>query len=337
MLQGGASLQGAKPSGWSARPAVDLGRPAAVRQIEVGLEPDDRIASAHRAALDRFQQEAHRPRRRRSSETPTPGFRDRRPAWSRRPAPRRARSAWQTPLLAARSAWRTSICAVAGSAADHLVQRALIDASRRPRSASRAIYSLSRSSERPRLSVSTVRLTSSEAHVEGGRHDIGDAEHDLLAGLARFGACRLRPWRCGTPHRWRPPKAAPDASPRLRPVKVSTLRWSAVATSARVPPALSLSTISVALVLSRVAISCVAPARLDLLLDFVERAFPRGRYSHDVKPDVAVLELERIALDTDVGGKRQRQQALRIGKVDRHAGGIAAGAVDRFDRYAPPA
>ena len=43
------------------RRAVDLGAPADGAPDQVGLEPDDRIAPAHRAAFDRFQQKAHRP------------------------------------------------------------------------------------------------------------------------------------------------------------------------------------------------------------------------------------------------------------------------------------
>ena len=50
--------QGAKASGFAARRAVDLGARAVGAPDDVGLEPDDRIAAAHRAAFDRLEQEA---------------------------------------------------------------------------------------------------------------------------------------------------------------------------------------------------------------------------------------------------------------------------------------
>ena len=82
----GGCGQGAKAVGIAARIAVDLG-PRAVRSPDqVGIEPDHRIAAAHRAAFDRLEQKAHRPARRRSSGTPRPAFRDRRRAWSTPPA-----------------------------------------------------------------------------------------------------------------------------------------------------------------------------------------------------------------------------------------------------------
>ena len=39
------------------RLAVDLGLAVAAAPDEVGVEPDHRVAAAHRAALDRFEQE----------------------------------------------------------------------------------------------------------------------------------------------------------------------------------------------------------------------------------------------------------------------------------------
>ena len=87
-----AAPRAAARAGREARP----GLPRALRLIsaraplrapdQVGIEPDHRIAAAHRAALDRLEQEAHRPCRRRASGRPRPAFRDRRPAWSRPPA-----------------------------------------------------------------------------------------------------------------------------------------------------------------------------------------------------------------------------------------------------------
>ena len=87
-----------------ARRAVDLGARAVRAPDQVGLEPDDRIAAAHRAAFDRFEQEAHWRARRRSSGTPRPAFRGRRPAWSTPPAARRAHSAPRRRRRPARSA-----------------------------------------------------------------------------------------------------------------------------------------------------------------------------------------------------------------------------------------
>src|SRR5262249_15312742 len=43
----------------AARRAVDLGTALDRAPDEIGLEPDDRVATAHRAAFDGFQQEAH--------------------------------------------------------------------------------------------------------------------------------------------------------------------------------------------------------------------------------------------------------------------------------------
>src|ERR1700730_279700 len=59
--------------------------------------------------------------------------------------------------------------------------------------------------------------------------------------------------------------------------------------------------------LSRLGIeSCrcllLAPAQLDLLFHFVERSLPRRRYANNVIPDVAVLNLQWISLDPAAGG-----------------------------------
>ena len=58
----------------------------------------------------------------------------------------------------------------------------------------------------------------------------------------------------------------------------------------------------------------LAPARLDLLLDLVERPLARGRDAGDLVPDVAALDLQRIAVDADVGRERGRQQPLGVGQ-----------------------
>jgi hypothetical protein len=57
----------------------------------------------------------------------------------------------------------------------------------------------------------------------------------------------------------------------------------------------------------------LAPARLDLIFHLLERTLARGRDPGDVVPDISVFELQRIALDPDVGGERGGQKALRIG------------------------
>ena len=57
----GASLQGVKPSRAVTRRAIDLGPSGDGAPDQIGIEPDDRVAPAHRAAFDRFQQKAHRP------------------------------------------------------------------------------------------------------------------------------------------------------------------------------------------------------------------------------------------------------------------------------------
>ena len=57
----GASGTATKASRPVARVAIDLGAAVAQAPDQVGIEPDDRVASAHRAALDGFEQEAHRP------------------------------------------------------------------------------------------------------------------------------------------------------------------------------------------------------------------------------------------------------------------------------------
>ncbi len=73
----------------------------------------------------------------------------------------------------------------------------------------------------------------------------------------------------------------------------------------------------------------VAPARLDLVLDLVERAIARRRDAGDVEPDIAAFDLQRVVLDTRLGREGGGQQALRVGQVgDRLAGWVAAGAVD---------
>src|SRR5215467_8808069 len=75
----------------------------------------------------------------------------------------------------------------------------------------------------------------------------------------------------------------------------------------------------------------LAPARLDLVLDLVERTFARRRDAGDVVPDVAVLKPQGVAFDADIGGKRPGEKPFRIGKLHWHACRIAAGAIDRLD------
>ena len=55
----GSEPNGSKgPFGIDKRPPVDLGPPAVRAPDEIGLQSDDRVASAHRTAFDRFEQEA---------------------------------------------------------------------------------------------------------------------------------------------------------------------------------------------------------------------------------------------------------------------------------------
>src|SRR3981081_4744632 len=89
-------------------------------------------------------------------------------------------------LLAARSAWRKSIVAVGASAADHLVQRILIDGH-----ADLAFEAGDIFAEQVLREAAIEGIDGAfdfvGGHVEWRYHDIGDAEYDLLPGLPRFG------------------------------------------------------------------------------------------------------------------------------------------------------
>src|SRR5262249_60062302 len=89
------------------------------------------------------------------------------------------------PWLAARSAWVRSVCSVAGSAADHLVQRVLIDGD-----ADLAFEPGNIFSEKVLREVAIERFEGAlglvGGHVEGRHHDIGDAKYDLLRRLRGF-------------------------------------------------------------------------------------------------------------------------------------------------------
>ena len=92
----------------AARVAVDLGLRAVRSPDQVGIEPDHRIAAAHRAAFDRLEQEAHRPRAGDFQER-----RDRRFEIGDQRGPhhlrlRRGRSARRRRRPVARSAWRAA-------------------------------------------------------------------------------------------------------------------------------------------------------------------------------------------------------------------------------------
>src|SRR5262249_4523627 len=111
------------------RPAIDLSPPGHGAPNEIGIEPDDRIAPAHRAALDRFQQKAQRTGTRNLEES-----RYRRFEVGHQRGPDdlglAARIAFgnRRPLrLDLHGLLHRSVKAVAGTTADHLVQRALID------------------------------------------------------------------------------------------------------------------------------------------------------------------------------------------------------------------
>jgi hypothetical protein len=90
--------------------------------------------------------------------------------------------------------------------------------------------------------------------------------------------------------------------------------------------------------LSRISVAGVetggdllAPACLDLILHLLERAFARWRYGDYVVPDVAVLHLQRVALDPDVGAERPGQQPLCTGMFT----GVPAGRARNDDLDIP--
>src|SRR6185312_15256425 len=75
-----------------------------------------------------------------------------------------------------------------------------------------------------------------------------------------------------------------------------------------------------------------APARRDLVLDFVERAAARWGDAQDVVPDIAVLVSDRIVVDADV----TVEGLLDHVETGRNVGGLAVGQmtrmIDRVDR-----
>ena len=111
--------------GLGARAAVDLGLRAVGAPDQIRLEPDDRIAAAHRAAFHRLQQKAHR-----LAAAELEEGRDRRLQVGDQRGPhhlrlRRGRSVRRMRFPTARSAWAQLIGWRA--AADDLVQRRLVE------------------------------------------------------------------------------------------------------------------------------------------------------------------------------------------------------------------
>jgi hypothetical protein len=113
-------LQGVKPS-CVGGPAIDLGAAVDRAPDQIGIEPDDRIAPAHSAAFDRFQEKA------RSAAGDLEEGRHRRFEIGNERGPDdlacRARNAWQMPVLAARSAWENQYVGIRPTA-DHLIESA---------------------------------------------------------------------------------------------------------------------------------------------------------------------------------------------------------------------
>src|SRR5262249_52357950 len=125
------------------------------------------------------------------------------------------------PWLAARSGWVRSVCFVAGPAADHLVQRVLID-----RDADLAFEPGNIFSENVLGEAAIERFEGAlglvGSHVEGRHHDIGDAEYDLLRRLRGFrladGILRRAEDAIHARRRQRPGAPAPlDAAPPSHP------------------------------------------------------------------------------------------------------------------------
>src|SRR5215467_7100180 len=86
------------------------------------------------------------------------------------------------PWLAARSAWVRSVCSLAGTTADHLVQRTLIDRDADLAFEAGDIFSKNILGD---ATIERVEVAFGlfGGHVERRHRDIGDVEYDLLRGL----------------------------------------------------------------------------------------------------------------------------------------------------------
>ena len=83
------------------------------------------------------------------------------------------------------------------------------------------------------------------------------------------------------------------------------------------------------MVLSREAISIVAPVLRHRALDLVESAVARRRDGGDVVPDIAAVDVDRIVVDADVGGECAADDVGAVRQIDGElAVRIAPGAVD---------
>ena len=199
-------------------------------------------------------------------------------------------------------------------------------------SSSRAMYSLNMSSATARFSVSLGLLGFLGGDIERRHDDVGDAEHDLLARPARHRRCRARPCGCGRSTSTAADESGAGVSARLMPAKRLHGQLVGLGDLRERRSGLELVQDFGRLGLQARRDLLLAPARLDLLLDLVERAIARRGDAGDLEPHIAAIELQRIALGADFGGKCRRQQPLRIGHGDGQAGGRAPGPVDGLDR-----
>ena len=278
---------------------------------QVGLEADDRIAAAHRAAFDRLEQEAHRPRARDLQER-----RDRRLQVGDQRGPHHLRLAARVARGEAlgrrldlhgrfssarrRVAWLSAfwlmVTPTSFCSRDQILRREVL--------AERDLQCLVDA-----LGVGVVR-------IERRHLDLGDAEHHPLGRAGAFDAAGavLRRLEDSATTDGDRPGAVPA---RLMPGRHSTFSLSAAMTSANAVPALSLSSISAALVFSRAATSSSRQRALDLVLDLVERAVARRRDRVDVVPDIAARSSAAAA---DRSRHRRRRRTPRSARRRSAAG-----------------
>ena len=153
-----------------------------------------------------------------------------------------------------------------------------------------------------------MRLASAEPASSVGTRHVGDAEDDPLGRLRRprrVPAASLAVWKTALEHV--AARSRRRLLPRLRPVaRLARFRPSAVATSASGVPALSLSRSSVALAVSRLAISSSRQRASTWSL-----TSSSGRSRDGVMPATsyqtiaAARQLQRVVLDADVGSERR--------------------------------
>src|SRR6185312_2066014 len=266
--------------------------------------------------------------RRRVSGTRRPASPDRRPASSRRPAPRRARTARQRPLRSARSAWL-----LFGRAADDLVQSRLVDADVELVLEPRQVFA----DQVVRIGVlqhALDLLRGDGVGVERRIGDLRDAEHIALRVALADGAAdgvlggleHVVDDRSGHVRRG----LAALQVDRLLDLDAVLARDLIEARAA-----FDLGEHRVGLFLQRLRHLLVVPALLDLRLDLVELAIVRRRDAADVViEEAAVRQLPRLVVDADIAREHRGQQVLREAEHHRHrlAVGAATGTVDGIDR-----